>query len=55
VILDFHLKKVEKCVVEGNRLDTTFDRMVDYYRKIYPTLIEQLEKEATISAKETGK
>jgi hypothetical protein len=55
VIMDFHEKKVEKCVIEGNRLDTTFDRMVDYYRKIYPTLIEQLEKEATISAKETGK
>jgi len=55
VILDFASKKVEKCVVEGNRLDTTFDKMRDYYYKIYPNIVEQLEKEATISAKETGK
>ena len=55
IILDFATKKVEKCVVENNRLDTSFDRMRDYYFKIYPAIIEQLEKEATISAKETGK
>jgi len=45
VILDFAKKKVEKCVIEGKVVDTDFDRMVEYYRKIYPNLVSQLEKE----------
>jgi hypothetical protein len=45
VILDFSKKKVEKCVIEGKVVDTDFDRMVEYYRKIYPNLVAQLEKE----------
>lgn len=51
VIMDFAEKKVLKCVIEGKVHDTTFERMVDYYKKIYPTLIAQLEKEAPITAK----
>ncbi len=45
VILDFSKKKVEKCVIEGKVVDTDFDRMVEYYRKVYPNLVTQLEKE----------
>lgn len=52
VILDYAEKKVVKCVIEGKRLDTDWDRMNEYYKKIYPKLIGQLEKEATITAKE---
>ena len=52
VIIDFAEKKVDKCVIEGKVVDTDFERMVEYYRKVYPNLIEQLEKEATITKKE---
>ena len=50
VILDYATKKVEKCIIEGKKLDTDWDRMHEYYQKIYPALIAQLEKEATITA-----
>ena len=52
VIIDFATKKVEKCVIEGKVVDTNFEKMVEYYRKIYPTIIEQLEKEAPITQNE---
>lgn len=52
VIIDFATKKVEKCVIEGKVVDTDFEKMVEYYRKVYPNLIEQLEKEAVITQKE---
>jgi hypothetical protein len=48
IILDFADKKVVKCVIEGKEHDTTFDKMRDYYDKIYPNLIQQLEREAPI-------
>ena len=51
VIMDYAAKKIEKCVIEGKKLDQDWDRMNEYYRKIYPTLVEQLEKEAGITAK----
>jgi len=44
VILDYAKKKIEKCVIEGKVVDTDWDRMNDYYKRIYPTLIDQLEK-----------
>jgi hypothetical protein len=50
VIIDYAKKKVEKCVIEGKVVDTDFDKMNEYYKKIYTNLIEQLEKEATITA-----
>lgn len=49
VILDYGKKQVEKCVIEGNRLDTDWDKMHDYYKLVYPSLIAQLEKEAPIT------
>lgn len=49
VIIDFADKKVVKCVIEGKDHDTTFDKMRDYYSRIYPNLVEQLEREATIT------
>jgi hypothetical protein len=52
VILDFATNKVQKCVIEGKVVDTDWDKMVAYYKRIYPNLIEQLEKEASITLKE---
>ena len=53
VILDYAKKKVDKCVIEGKALDREWDKMHEYYVKIYPNLITQLEKEAEITNKET--
>lgn len=52
VILDFATKKVQKCVIEGKVVETDWERMVAYYKKVYPNLVEQLEKEAAITLKE---
>ena len=47
VILDFQTKLVQKCVIEGKVVETDFDKMNSYYKKIYPNLIDQLEKNNT--------
>jgi len=52
IIMDFAEKKVLKCVIEGKVHDTTFEKMREYYNKIYPQLIQQLEKEAPITVKQ---
>jgi len=51
VILDYAENKIMKCVIEGKKQDTDWVRMNTYYKKVYPKLIEQLEKEAVIDAK----
>ena len=51
IIVDYGTKQIVKCVVEGKVHDTDFDKMNQYYKKIYPKLIEQLEKEGPIQAK----
>jgi hypothetical protein len=57
IIMDYGLRKIEKCVVEGNKLNKSFDELNDYYKKIYPQMVNQLEKEGPELAKrkETGK
>lgn len=52
IIMDYGLRKIEKCVVEGKKLEKAFDELSEYYRKVYPSLIYQLEKEAPITMKE---
>jgi hypothetical protein len=52
VIIDYAKQKVEKCVIEGNKVDTDFEKMNEYYKRIYPSLVAQLEKEAVITSKE---
>jgi hypothetical protein len=49
VILDFADNKVVKCLIEGKPHPTDFDKMRDYYNRVYPNLIEQLEREAAIT------
>ena len=48
VIMDYKDKKVEKCIIEGKRVETTWENLDLYYRQLYPNIIERLEKEATI-------
>jgi hypothetical protein len=52
VILDYANRKVEKCVIEGKKVESDFEKMNEYYKKVYTNLINQLEKEAGITAKE---
>lgn len=49
VILDFADNKVVKCLIEGKPHPTEFDKMRDYYNRVYPNLIQQLEREASIT------
>ena len=49
VILDFADNKVVKCLIEGKAHPTEFDKMRDYYNRVYPNLIQQLEREASIT------
>jgi hypothetical protein len=51
VILDFAEKKIIKCVIEGKKHESDWDRMYNYYKKIYPDIIDQLDREANTSAK----
>ena len=57
IIMDFGKRTIDKCVVEGKKLEKSFDDLRNYYHRIYPNLIEQLEKEGPIALKqrETGK
>ena len=45
VIMDFKERKVVKCVVDGNRVDTDWEKLTEYYKKVYPNVISQIEKE----------
>lgn len=47
IIMDYKDKKVDKCVIEGKRLDSDWERLDSYYRQLYPSIIERLEKEAS--------
>ena len=49
VIMDFSKKKVEKCVIEGKVVDTDWNKLNEYYKRIYPTVVDQLEKNNTES------
>jgi len=51
IIVDYALKKVNKCNIEGKKIDTDFNRLNEYYKSVYPPLITQLEREALISLK----
>ena len=49
VILDYGKQKVQKCVIEGKVVETDWEKLNEYYKKVYPTLIDQLEKSNTES------
>jgi hypothetical protein len=54
VILDYAEKKVCKCVIEGKKHNSDYNRLNNYYKKVYPNLVNQLEKEALITLKENN-
>lgn len=45
VILDFKDLKVLKCSMDGTMVDKDWDRIVNYYFKYYPSIIERLFNE----------
>lgn len=47
LIMDFASKKLDKCVVEGKTIPKDWNKMYEYYKRIYPALIDQLEKHNT--------
>lgn len=53
IIMDFATKNIDKCVIEGKNMkeEMTWDRLTDYYKQIYPKLIEQLENEIPLQGK----
>lgn len=53
IIIDYGTKQVLKSVIEGKKHETDYERMTDYYKKVYPKLIEQLEKEGPTEVKPT--
>lgn len=44
IIIDYRDRKVSKCVIEGKLVPTTFESLHDYYKDVYPSLVEQLER-----------
>ena len=42
VIMDFKQQKVERCFIDGKVMDTEWDKLHEYYYKVYPTLIDNL-------------
>lgn len=46
VILDFKEKKVQKCMIEGQVITMDWDNAYEYYKRVYPAIIERLEIEA---------
>ena len=46
IIMDYKTRKVDKCLIEGKVLPTDWEKLDNYYRQLYPSIIERLEKEA---------
>ena len=44
IIVDYRERKVVKCVIESKVVPTSFEKLDEYYREVYPDLIAQLEK-----------
>jgi len=55
VIVDFGTKTIVKSIIEGKEHDADFDKLREYYLKIYPNLIGQLDREAPITLAEQKK
>jgi hypothetical protein len=55
IIADFGTKTIVKSVIENKQHDADFDKLREYYLKIYPNLIGQLDREAPIDMAEKKK
>jgi predicted glycosyltransferase involved in capsule biosynthesis len=45
VIMDFSERKVVKCLIDGQRVDTDWDNLYMYYKGVYPNIIDRLSEE----------
>lgn len=54
VIMDYKERKVNKCVIEGKVVPTDFEKLHNYYKDVYPSLIEQMEKVQRAEPKDTN-
>ena len=54
VIIDYLDRRVVKCVIEGKVVERTFDQLNDYYKDVYPSLIENMERVNRAEPKETN-
>lgn len=43
IILDFKECSVDRCLIEGKKMDTDWETIVEYYKKVYPTIIQNLQ------------
>ena len=43
IILDFKERSVDRCMIDGKRMDTDWTTIVEYYKKVYPTILQSLE------------
>lgn len=48
VILNYADKKVERCFIEGKIVDSDWEKLNEYYKKVYPNIIQRLESENKI-------
>ena len=55
IIADFGTKTIVKSVIENKQHDADFDKLREYYLKIYPNLIGHLDREAPIDMAEKKK
>lgn len=46
VILDFKDNKVIKCMIDGKVITMDWEKAYEYYKRVYPSIIERLEQEA---------
>lgn len=42
-ILDFKDQKIVKCVIDGKRVETSWEQLRGYYAQIYPDVINNLD------------
>ena len=52
VIVDFGTQTIVKSVIEDKEHDADFVKLREYYLKVYPNLIGQLDREAPITMAE---
>jgi len=45
IIMDFKLRKLERCIVDRKKVDTTWDITYAYYKELYPSTVDRLAAE----------
>jgi len=55
IIADFGTGTIVKSIIEGKEHDADFVKLREYYLKVYPNIIGQLDREAPITMAEQKK